>query len=288
MTGRALTLFHASDVQAGSPFLPVAADALVDLVGRIAPDVIVLSGDLTQRAKPSEFETARALMDRLGDIPVVITPGNHDVPLYRFWERIAAPFGAWTRFAGSPALNSVTRVKNATIVALNSAAPRRAIVNGRLSSAQLDFAREAFSESDPEDWRVVVTHHHFVRAPEGDGGPPLPGAARIVRRFGEMGVDAVLGGHVHQIHLRTAHDVVGVGSAGPALPILATGTATSRRGRGVERRANSVCVHRFESGEVTVSPWLREPDDHSFRPLPDVVFPIRQGRDIEPRAEATA
>lgn len=289
MTGGALTLFHASDLQAGSPFLPAAADALVDLVQRIGPDVLVVSGDLTQRAKPSEFDTARALMDRLGGIPVVITPGNHDVPLYRVWERIAAPFRAWTRFAGSPALNSVTRVKNATIVALNSAAPRQAIVNGRLSPAQLDFAEGAFSESDAGDWRIVVTHHHFVRAPEGDGGPPLPGAGRIVRRFAAMGVDAVLGGHVHQVHLRTSHDVEGVGVDGPAVPILATGTATSRRGRGVERRANSVCVHRFEGDQITVSPWLREPDDHSFRPLAEVVFPIRRGSpDFGSRAGASA
>lgn len=267
-----LTVLHASDLQVGTPFQPEAADALVDLFASTRPDVVVVSGDITQRAKAAEFRRARQLLDRFGDVPLILTPGNHDVPLYRPHERLATPFKQWFAFMGSRALDTVTRIEGATFVALSSAAPRRAVVNGRIDDHQLDFARSAFAETPDADLRVVVVHHHFVPAPDGDGGRTLPRARHIVATFEEMGVHVVLGGHVHQLHL---NDSSRLGSLGdPPLPILATGTATSVRGRGVETRHNSVCVLRFESARVRVSPWKREPDASAFEALATVDFPL--------------
>lgn len=277
MARGALTVLHASDLQVGKPFQPRAADALVDLCHETGPDVVVVSGDVTQRAKAREFARARTLLDRLGDVPLVLTPGNHDVPLYRPQERLATPFRQWWAFTGHRELDTVTRLPGATFVALNSAAPRRAIVNGRIDDHQLDFAREAFAESAPDDLRIVVVHHHFVPAPDGDGGRTLPRAGRIIAAFEEMGVDAVLGGHVHQLHLR---DSSSLGSnRTPPLPILATGTATSWRGRGSEARHNSVCVLRFDEDTLTVAPWMRGPDDSAFEALEPVAvrLPNRPG-----------
>jgi 3',5'-cyclic AMP phosphodiesterase CpdA len=264
-----LTVLHTSDFQCGAPFVPRAADAMVRLSQEIEPDVIVSSGDLTQRAKVREFVQARALLTRLGDRPVVLTPGNHDVPLYRFWERLVCPFRNWRRFAG-PDLDTTTKVQGATFVALSSAAPRRAIVNGRIDSEQLDFARRAFEKAPEDDVRIVVTHHHFVPVEGGEGGHPLPGAGQIANAFVDMGVDAVLGGHVHQLHLRTTADV-GEGT-GRFVPLIACGTTTSRRGRGAEVGWNSLTVIRFEEGAVQVTPYRLGPEDERFTALDPIRF----------------
>jgi len=275
VAGGPLTVFHASDFQVGTPYLEHAAAAMVRLFEAVAPDVVVVSGDLTQRAKVSEFALARRVLDEFGEtVPIVLTPGNHDVPLYRFLERLVIPHRNWRRFAGIDALDTVTRVEGGTFVALNSSAPRRAIVNGRIDDEQLDFARRAFEESPEGDVRVVVTHHHFVSAPGGEGGAPLPRASLIVNAFSDMEVDAVLGGHVHQLHLSTSAELGG--TSPPPLPILATGTATSRRGRGIETGWNSICVHRFSSEGLTVMPYRREPDGAEFEPLAPVTFDLRR------------
>lgn len=275
MTGRTVTVLHTSDFQCGKPFVSRAADALVRLASRVQPDLIVCSGDLTQRAKKREFTQARNVLDRLGDAPVVVTPGNHDVPLYRFWERLVAPYGNWRAFAG-PELDTVTRVPGATVVALNSSAPRRAIVNGRVDSGQVDFARQAFSVAPAGDRRIVVVHHHFIPVPGGLGGPPLPGAAELIRAFVDMDVDVVLGGHVHQLHVRTSADAPGGRSETPdgrPLPFVACGTTLSSRGRGPEASWNGLTVLRLSPAEIRVTPHSRAPDASEFEALEDMTFP---------------
>ena len=272
-----LTVLHISDFQCGKPYLPRATEALLEVFAEVTPDVVVASGDLTQRAKKREFVQARSILDRFGDTPTVITPGNHDVPLYRMWERLFDPFRNWRSFAGEDALDTVTQVGDAVIVALNSAAPRRAIVNGRIDDDQVEFARRAFAQSDAGALRVLVVHHHFVPVPNGEGAPPLPHSARLAQAFGEMGVDVVLGGHVHQLHMHVAEEIPGVSPRVPPLPILACGTSTSRRGRGVEAGWNSLSVLRFAERAVEVTPYRRAPEADAFEAMPAQSWALRRG-----------
>ena len=271
-----LTILHASDLQCGRPFLPRAADALVEFARDSAPDVVVVSGDLTQRAKRREFRTAVALLARLPRVPTVVTPGNHDVPLWRVWERVLMPYRNW-REVFPAELDTVTRVPGATFVALNSSAPRRAIVNGRLDPDQVDFARSVFVDTSAADLRALVIHHHFVPTPGGEGGRPLPGARDSARAFESMGVDLVLGGHVHQIHVRTSRDLSGDGSL-PGIPFVACGTTTSRRGRGHEVGRNSLHVIRVGAGEIEVSPHMLAAGTDAFEPVERIVLPRARAR----------
>ena len=78
-----LTVLHGSDVHFGKPHRPSVATAFLEMVPTVAPDVIVLAGDFTQRAKVREYEQARTFLRQIQDVPVVVTPGNHDIPLYR-------------------------------------------------------------------------------------------------------------------------------------------------------------------------------------------------------------
>jgi len=265
-----LTVLHASDLQCGRPFRPTAAEALLEFARETAPDVIVVSGDLTQRAKEREFVTASSVLGRMPRVPRVVTPGNHDVPLFRVWERTFAPYRNWRRHISSE-LNSVTRCQGATFVALNSSAPRRAIVNGRIDDFQVDFARRAMDAVPSDHVRALVIHHHFVPVPDGRGGHPMPRAAHLVSEFESMGVDFVLGGHVHQTHVTTSRDLLGDGSR-REVPLIACGTTTSRRGRGPEADLNSLNVVRVRAHQIEVVPHLFGRGAAAFEPLDPIVF----------------
>jgi 3',5'-cyclic AMP phosphodiesterase CpdA len=265
-----LTLLHASDLQYGRPFRPEAAAALVELAESLRADVTVVSGDLTQRAKVAEYRGVRALLDRLPG-PVIVTPGNHDVPLYRVWERLAAPYRNWTTFVSSE-LDSVERYAGATFVVLNSSAPHRAIVNGRLGADQVELAREAFAAAPRDDARVLVTHHHFVPGADPDAGPPMPRARALVEAFESMGVDLVLGGHVHHTHVMTSRALL-PDRSGPGVPLIACGTTTSGRGRGDQIGVNSLNVIRVAEREIEVVPYLLALGGRAFTPVEAIVIP---------------
>lgn len=282
MTAGTLTILHASDLQCGWPFVPRAADALVRLAHRIIPDVIVVAGDLTQRAKVREFRSALALLARFPDVPLVTTPGNHDVPVYRVWERVLSPFRNWRRFI-SPDLDRVTTVEGAVFVSLCTAAPHDAIVGGKLEQHQIDFAREAFDTAPLSDVRALVMHHHLVPVPGGEGGHPLPDAARWLRAIEDMGVDLVMSGHVHRLHVRTSRDLL-TDRPGPGVPLVGSGTTTSRRGREPEAGWNSLTLVRVDRDNVEVTPYRLRPEGADFEADPPLAFP--RGRTAAEREHA--
>lgn len=265
-----LTILHASDLQYGKPYRPRAAEAFRNLAFDVMPHLIVVSGDLTQRAKGSEFKGVWEFLQRLPTVPLVVTAGNHDVPLYRVWERLVFPWWHWRRQIPRD-LDSVARVAGAMIVGLNSATPYRAIVNGRIIGQQLSFARRAFESGPPGSPRILVVHHQLVPAPDGEGGAPMPGAKKIARAIEEMEVDVVLSGHMHQTHITTSRELVPGDTAG--VPLVYTGTTTSRRGRGPERRRNSCNVVEVRPDEVRVTPHLFAKRDHAFEPGETVSLP---------------
>ncbi|HSW31057.1 MAG TPA: metallophosphoesterase [Longimicrobiales bacterium] len=264
-----MVILHASDLQTGKPFRARAGEDFVALAHALRPALVVIAGDLTQRAKAREFGAVRSLLDRLAPVPVVVTPGNHDVPLYRVWERLASPYRNWRRFIAA-GLDSVTRIEGATVVALNSSAPRRAIVGGRLAARQLALARHAFASAPAGDARVIVVHHHFVPTPDRLGGRPLPGARRFLAAFEAMGVELVLGGHVHRTHLSTSRALVA--GAGPGIPLVACGTTASSRGRGPEVGLNTLNVVHLDAAMVRVE-TRRHREGEGFVPVAERAFP---------------
>ena len=269
-----MTVLHLSDLHFGKPHRPAVSDALLRLAHELAPAVVVVSGDLTQRAKATEYRAAAEFLSQLPPtVPLVVVPGNHDVPLYRFWERLAAPYAKYRRHI-SRELNSVLEIvvpatasesaSGTRIVALNSAAPRTAIVNGRLSRRQLRFAESAFASAPPGAHRVLTLHHNLVR-PEDDelrpgddepGPPPLYGAARLLERLDAWRVDLVLCGHIHRGWLARHQGT----------PLLHAGTACSSRGRGRERGRNSVNLVQLRYSETSVVAYLYSEDAGRFLP----------------------
>src|SRR5687768_14789209 len=192
-----LTLLHISDLHFGPYYVPHVGEALLQAAQALQPDVIIASGDFTQRAKPGEFAAAREYLDRLPGAPLVVCPGNHDVPLYRIWERITRPHENYRKYIADE-LNSVLRVDNVVIVSLDSTAPWTAITNGRIRRAQLEFCREAFRNVPAGTMKIVVAHHHFAPAPDYERGSAMPQAKRALDFLEQLKVDMILGGHLHR------------------------------------------------------------------------------------------
>lgn len=270
-----MTILHASDIHFGKPHLPELSGALVRFARDLDPAAVVISGDLTQRAKAAEYRAARAFLDALAPHPVVVTAGNHDVALYRIWERLFAPYRKYRRIIG-PDRDVVRDVggggeapSGARFVALDSSSPRGAIVNGRISARQLDFAARSFAEAPAGALRVLVVHHNLVDAGDGPRTPPLRGAERLLDRLPRWGVDLVLSGHIHRAYLG--------GGGGPGQregpPIILAGTASSDRGRGEERGLNSFNVIRVGESGMEATVYLYSRDAGCFRPARSRRYP---------------
>nr|WP_314547342.1 metallophosphoesterase family protein [uncultured Massilia sp.] len=237
------TLVHLSDLHFGRVD-PALLDPLRDLVHRIAPTAVVVSGDLTQRAKSEEFEQARAWLDTLPD-PQIIVPGNHDISLYNVFRRFMLPLDRYKRYITDD-LTPVYIDEEIAVLGLNTA---RSLTfkDGRVNKEQVAKIRETLSGLDPKMTRVVVTHHPFD-LPEGSEERDLVDrAAMAMDVFKDLGVDLLMAGHLHLSHAGNTQARYKISEY--AALVVQAGTATSTRGRG---EVNSFNVIRIEPQRIEV------------------------------------
>ena len=250
-----LTILHISDLHFGPPYYPEVGEAVRRFAGELTPDVVIASGDFTQRAKEEQFRAAAEFLKTLPQVPLVVTPGNHDVPMYRVMERLFDPYRYYKQYILEE-LDTVTGVPGAVIVAINSTAPRQKLTNGRIHRWQIDFAREAFAGTSDDTLRVVVAHHHFAPPPDFEGAEAMPKARRALDAFTEMRVDMILGGHLHRAYIGNSLDVYSGPTRDHGIVIIQSGTSTSRRGRAREREKNSLNVLRVDGRLIRVTHYM--------------------------------
>jgi 3',5'-cyclic AMP phosphodiesterase CpdA len=267
-----LNLLHISDVHFGPYYVPKVGEALLRAVRELESDVIIVSGDFTQRAKREQFAEAQSFLRQLPELPTVVIPGNHDVPLYRVFERIFNPYGLYREYI-SRDLDMVLRSEEAVIVALNSTKPLRAIVNGRIARWQLELTKEAFQDAPEDALRIVVAHHHFAPAPDYEGGQVMPKAKRAVDCFTDLKVDMIIGGHLHRAYIGNSLDVYPGEDRDHGIIIVQSGTSTSRRGRAREREKNSFNHIRVAEGVVRITHYMYFSDLDGFAPVSRHLFP---------------
>ncbi|MFW6331040.1 MAG: metallophosphoesterase family protein, partial [Gemmatimonadota bacterium] len=256
----------------GPPYVAEAGEALIRAAWQLEPDIVVASGDFTQRAKEEQFADARVFLDRLPDAPTVVVPGNHDVPLYRLRERIFSPYALYRTYIADE-LDHVLETPDAVIAALNSTSPLRHITNGRIDSEQLEFCRRAFAVADASKVRVVVAHHHFAPAPDYEGGEVMPHAKRAVDAFTAQRVDLILGGHLHRAYIGNSLDLYPGTDRDHGIIIVQSGTSTSRRGRVREREKNSFNVIRITGEVIRITHYMFFDDTAGFAPVSRHIFP---------------
>lgn len=271
-----LTLLHISDLHFGPPYLPEVGEAVLRLAPQLRPDAVVVSGDLTQRARPEQFVAAREFLARLPDVPQVVVPGNHDVPLDRLLERLIDPLRQY-RTHISAQTDRVWHLDGAVVVALDSTSPRRAISNGRIHKDQLAFCEAAFREAPDNVARIVVAHHHFVPAPDYERDSAMPKAKRALNLFLDLGVDLILGGHLHRAYIGNTLDVYAGRHRERGIIVVQCGTTTSRRGRGREREKNTFNLVKIGDAMLRVTHYMYFSELGEFAPVSRHIF-ARHGR----------
>jgi len=265
------TIFHISDVHFGPPHLPAVSDGVIELIEERRPDVVVLSGDLTQRAKPVQFREAREFVDRI-PVPTIVVPGNHDVPLFRFWERIFTPFGAYRKHFGTE-LEPTYRDDELLIVGINTAF-NWTWKDGRITLHRLLEVGEVFEQIPESVFKVVVAHHHLIPPPNFGTQRVLANAYEAIDLFSTCGVDLILSGHLHQAYIGSSEEFYPKGR--PPVVILHSGTTTSSRGRGGERARNTCNWIEVGPLSMNVSHLRWHPDRGRF---------LEQSRHQYPRQE---
>ena len=263
-------ILHISDVHFGPPHIEERAAAVLALEEERRPDLVVVSGDLTQRAKPHQFQAARRFVDRF-QAPVVVVPGNHDVPLYRFWERFFAPYGAYRKHFDDE-LEPVVQTENLVAIGVNTA-HGWTFTEGRIRPTRLAEVAEIL-ESVPDSLvKIVVAHHNLVRPPRFGRQKMSTNAAAAIDVFSRLGVDLVLSGHNHQSFISDSEEFYPTGRQ-PVL-ILHSGTTTSDRGRGSERGRNTCFWIEVGSRTVSVSRLCWEPSLDLFAERSCHLYPRR-------------
>jgi 3',5'-cyclic AMP phosphodiesterase CpdA len=237
-------LLQVSDTHFGTERAPVI-EALVALSAALRPDVVVLSGDITQRARRAEFEGARRLVERLAAPALVAIPGNHDVPLYNVLARALDPYGAYARVFGrelEPSYESADLI----VLAVNTTRAYRH-KHGEVSAQQIERIAARLRAVRQGKMKIVVTHQPIHVPPGTDEANLLRGHAEAARAWAAAGADLVMGGHIHLPFVRQM-------DTSRPLWVAQAGTAVSHRvRRGGER--NSVNVVRCEHGLRAVERW---------------------------------
>ena len=187
-------LLQMSDMHFGTEQPDVMA-ALLALSQDKKPDVLVVSGDITQRATAEQFRNAKAFCDRLGIAQMISLPGNHDIPLFNLFARLIRPYAAYQKVFGQ-ALEPELITPALCLVTVNTTRWWRH-KNGEVSSAQIDRVCQQLSRATPQQLRVVVVHQpvHVLRLQ--DEHDRLRGWEPAVHAWAAAGADIVMGGHIH-------------------------------------------------------------------------------------------
>jgi 3',5'-cyclic AMP phosphodiesterase CpdA len=240
------------------------AEVLKDAVAAAEPDVIVVAGDLTMRSRSREFSQAQAWLKTL-TAPLMLLPGNHDLPAWNIFERFSSPFARYAKATGSP-LMPVYEDECAFILGLNTTAswqPHLQWQEGTARRGDVEAAEKLLAAARPDKVRVVATHHPLFVV-EG-----LP-RARPVRRFGgavamlaRQNAELLMHGHLHQQYAMTMKH------ADKTFLTIGAPTALSSRVRGepngfwlieISNDCFTLKLHRLElSGKFTAAEPVRIP-----------------------------
>ena len=247
------SILHLSDLHFGAHD-PVLVEAVERRIDEDKPDLVVVSGDFTQRARTEQFKEACDFLTRVRDAghEVLGVPGNHDVPLYDVLRRFLSPLTRYKRFIDET-LCPFVEIGGAAVLGINTARSFT-FKDGHINEEQMQFIRDTFARTDTRLPRILVTHHPLFALPVGEGpelGKAMKDQELALDAIADAGVDLLLAGHNHRASVDHAESLVT--GAGKALVIQA-GTATSTRLREQEQSFNRIEID--QSGcRVTVIGW---------------------------------
>jgi 3',5'-cyclic AMP phosphodiesterase CpdA len=256
-------IVHISDLHFGRED-PELVTALTDLIERLGPDLVAVSGDLTQRARRAELKAAAAFTERLA-APVLVVPGNHDLPGITP-RRFIDPWRRWRRYFPGTREPCLER-EGFIALGANSArswGPYRDWSRGRLNAEQVDRLAKRFqraastrhANAASRRLRILVAHHPFLLSEAGRHRGLIGGAQLALSRLSAAGLDLALGGHLHLSYAGLEAGIV----------VAHAGTAVSRRLVGEPNAFNTIDGDG-NALEITHWAWTRAGTDAGFSPV---------------------
>jgi 3',5'-cyclic AMP phosphodiesterase CpdA len=240
------TLVHISDLHFGRVDETVL-EPLRSRIHALEPHLVVVSGDLTQRAKPDQFRQAKAFLDSLPK-PQLVVPGNHDVPLFNVFQRVLTPLGKFKRIV-SRDLSPEFMDDEIAAIGVNTT---RSLVwkDGSINSKQVAHVKSRICGLPGSVVKIVVTHHPFDVPDDHNDAEIVDKAEKAMKVFAECGADLLLSGHLHKTSAKSSAERYK--TPGHSALIIQAGTATSTRERGETNSFN--CV-RIDGDALAVERW---------------------------------
>jgi 3',5'-cyclic AMP phosphodiesterase CpdA len=251
-------IVHISDVHFGRVDYATVRP-LVRAAVEVAPDLVVVSGDLTQRARASQFREARTFLAALPS-PQLVVPGNHDVPFYDVLSRFAMPYRNYRRFVGGE-LDPSYADAEIVVQGINTA---RSLTwkNGRINSEQVDLACRRFAAGPTASVKILVTHHPLDLPRQFSGEELVGGAAEAMPALAAAGVDVLLAGHYHIAH--TGDTITRYPIPGFSALVVQSGTSTSSR---LRDETNSFNLLEIDGRQISVDRFTWRPTEGVFASL---------------------
>ena len=261
MAGQRIRVLHLSDLHFGRHDDPRLEPGLEALIGRVDPELVVASGDLTHRGLPEQHERAADFLRGLNR-PIFTVPGNHDIP----YTPLARFTRTWEQFERQwRTTEQVYRSDTLFVVGLNSVRPWLH-QSGRLRSSQLQRAAELFAQAPPAALRVAVLHHHLLGAPWRSRKKPVAKRSRVLAALVDAGAELILAGHIHQAAVSERHEFeVVTGDIRGATVSIAPGLGQPRPDRRGEARG--LLVYECDDDTLTVETYIWREDDWGLTAL---------------------
>lgn len=270
------TLVQISDLHFGAVIENVLADLTVS-INELRPDLLIVSGDLTQRAKSEQFKQAADYLAQFS-MPKIIVPGNHDIPLYNVFDRFVHPLEKYIRYI-TDEMMPVFIDEEIAVVGLNTARSLT-IKDGRLNEKQISEAAEILRNAPASATKIVVTHHPLDALPEFEDDL-AENAEKALIELSDAGADLFLSGHLHMGKMTHVHTTK-TSKMDKKVLMVQAGTACSTRSRNEINSFNVLYVsqnkieaiemtHSLESGFVRgeMQTYVKSGDDwQSEQPTP--------------------
>ncbi len=238
-----MRIAHLSDLHFGRDQHQVA-DAIINQMNQLQPDLVIISGDLTQNATHEEFQAARHFLDQLQQ-PAHVVPGNHDLSPTNLPERFLYPWRKWQHYI-QPDTEPTTETEDAKILGLNTARRMGWYLDwsrGRVNEQQMQRVENDLQNTQEEKLRIVVAHHPFWLPTRSQHRKLVGSRDEAITVFDQAGVDLVLGGHIHLAFAQTLQGVV----------ISHAGTTTSDRL--IPGQPNSFNLIDGNRHQLTITEW---------------------------------